>query len=183
VPRPPRIQYPDAIYHVTAQGNRNAALYVDATDRQMFMALLSLTCAHHDWRIHSWCLMTTHYHLLLTTPKADVAAGMHRLNSRFAHWSNDHHRQDGHLFQRRYAAKLVESDEHLHEAYRYIARNPVKAGICQRPEDWRWSSYAYLFAGVIVDLPSDERWLLDHFGAGAEARRELRELVERERIG
>jgi REP element-mobilizing transposase RayT len=177
MPRPPRVQFPGALYHVTAQGNRDSALYVDASDRQLWMSLLSLTCAQHDWQIHAWCQMTTHYHLLLTTPAGDLAAGMHRLNSRYAHCWNERHREKGHLFRARYGAKIVDSEEYLHEAYRYIAMNPVKAGICRRPEDWRWSSFAYLFGGVMLDLPSDERWLLSHFGTGAAARATLREIV------
>lgn len=181
MPRKPRIEFPGAIYHVTAQANRTEALFFGLDDFRIFHYLLCYTSDRHEWQVHSWCYMTTHYHLLLTTPNGDLARGMHRLNSRYAHWFNDTYLEKGHVFRRRYNPVLVESDEHLHSCYRYIARNPVKAGICAKPAEWRWSSYGWLFGSTLwkPEAPSHERELYRHFGDGEEAQLRLRRLVER----
>ena len=180
VPRPNRVQYPKMIVHVSANADGSDVLYRDATDYQVFFRFLGRVAAHHDLEIHAWCAMTTHYHLLMTIPHGDLDRAMHRLNSRFAHWFNDVHGEVGHRFRRRYTGVLVETDEHLRECYRYIAMNPVKAGICARPEQWRWSSFAWLFGGHTwrIDLPSDELHLLRQWGEGDDARRRLRAFVE-----
>jgi putative transposase len=180
MPRKKRVQFPGAIYHVSTQANGWEALYLDATDYQAFFAFVSRAADYHDLQIHSWCAMATHYHLLLTTPRGDLARAMHRLNSRFAHWFNDVHGEVGHHLRRRYTGVHVETDEHLKWCYRYIAMNPVKAGICDRPEQWRWSSFAWLFGGYTwrIDLPSDELHLFRHWGEGDDGRRRLRRYVE-----
>jgi hypothetical protein len=86
--------------------------------------------------------MTTHYHAILITPEANLAAGMCRLNGDFASLYNRRHGRRGHVFERRYWSGLIESDGHLLEACRYVALNPVRAGMCDRPEDYEWSTYA-----------------------------------------
>lgn len=176
--RPARVQQPGAIYHVTAQANRSEALFLEANDRRMFFLFVGRTVDHHGWHVHAWCALTTHYHLLITTPRGDLAAGMHRLQSRYAHWFNSEHAEIGHVFRRRYGARHVQTDEHLRWCYRYIALNPVKAGLCERPEQWRWSSFAWLFGRPAMELPSAERDLFSHFGDGEAGRARLRRYVE-----
>jgi putative transposase len=178
MPRPPRLQLANGIYHVTTRGNRGTPIFLDAIDRQVFLRTLRLVFQDRDWRCHAFCLMTTHYHLLFTTPKPDLARGMHRLNSRYAHYFNERHVEDGHVFQSRYRSPLVDTEEYLLKIYRYIARNPVRAGICRRASEWRWSSYAHVCRTARPALPSDERWLLSHFGGGERGRRSLLRLVE-----
>jgi putative transposase len=180
MPRKPRVEFPDAIYHVTAQANRSEALFRCVDDFQIFHYSLCYTSAFHEWRVHSWCYMTTHYHLLLTTPNGDLARGMHRLNSRYAHWFNDLHGEAGHVFRRRYNPVLVESDEHLHWCYRYIAMNPVKAGICAKPAEYRWSSYGVIFGSAIWKPapPSHERDQFCHIPGRGDGPTRLRRLVE-----
>ena len=84
----------------------------------------------------------------------------------------------GHVFRRRYGARHVQTDQHLRWCYRYIALNPVKAGLCERPEQWRWSSFAWLFGRPAMELPSEERHLFCHFGEGDAGRSRLRRYVE-----
>ena len=177
MPRPPRPQFPEAIYHVTTRGNRGATVYVDAIDSQFFIRLLELVGASCGWRCHAFCLMTTHYHLLVTTPAANIATGMHALNGRYAQAFNARHGLDGHVFGRRYAGTLVEDDSHLLEVYRYIAWNPVRAGLCTSPADWPWSSYSRLVRREIA-VGESESALLAHFGTGRQAIEKLRAFVE-----
>ena len=85
--------------------------------------------------------MGTHYHLLVETPEPDVSAGVQYLNGRYAQWFNLRHERAGHLFGARFHDELVQTDSHFLEVCRYIVRNPVRAGLCAHPLQWRWSSY------------------------------------------
>jgi len=142
--RPSRTQIANGLYHVTTRGNRRQRIFEDKRDGEVFLLMLADVVVHHRWQCHSYCLMPNHYHLLVETPSPDISCGMHRLNSRFAHWFNARHNTTGHLFERRYRAVLVETDEYLLELVRYLALNPVRASLCDRAELWEWSSYGAL---------------------------------------
>jgi REP-associated tyrosine transposase len=129
----------------TACGER--LLFRDNVDRQIFETLLAAVIGKHSWACGSMCLMGTHYHLLLVTPEADLDAGMHSLNGRYAQTFNQRHGTRGHVFQSRYQSRFIQTDGHLFEVTRYIAMNPVEAGLCRRPGDWPWSSYAETITG------------------------------------
>jgi len=177
MPRPLRPQDANAIYHVTARGNRGAAIFLDASDRPVFLSMLERLIPRKRWICHAWCLMTTHYHLLLTTRDANLASGMQWLNSMYASWLNGRLDETGHVFQGRYRSELVETESHLLRTYRYIARNPVRAGICRHPRDWPWSSYTHLVERRKAPAVS-HRGLAEHFGPGSSPVNELVSLVE-----
>jgi putative transposase len=105
------------------------------------------------WRLLAFSLMENHLHLLVETPAPNLGDGIHRLHSLYAQEFNKRRGRSGHLFQRRYGAKRVTSDEQFWTVAAYIASNPVRAGLCERAEDWRWSSHA----AVIGD--GAPRWL------------------------
>lgn len=86
--------------------------------------------------------MPNHYHLVVETPEPDLSIGMQWLNGAYAQAFNHRHSVDGHLFQGRFYSAPVEGDWHLLELSRYLALNPVDAGLCSHPGDWIWSSYA-----------------------------------------
>ena len=142
MPRAPRIQVPGGIYHVTAKGCAERSIYRGDADRASFEAILSQVIEKHVWSCSSFCLMSTHYDLLVTTPFGDLAAGMQRLNGLYAQTFNKRHGASGHLFHGRYHAEFIQTDSHLLEVTRYIALNPVRAGLCRRPGDWPWSTFA-----------------------------------------
>ena len=122
--------------------------------------------------------MTTHYHLLVTTPEPTIAEGMQSLNSRYAEYFNRRHHVRGHLFRGRHGAVVVEGETHFLSEYRYIARNPVRAGICTDAEYWPWSSYrATLGLERHPDLLTSEPTLLLFSNSRDEARRQLRRFV------
>lgn len=139
--RPPRLQILDGIYHLTARGNERAAIFRDDADRRHFLELVADVRERYHWRIFSYCLMSNHYHLLAQTPEPNLARGMRQLNGVYAQSFNRRHARVGHLLQGRYSARLVQADEHLLASARYIVRNPVRAGLCQHPREWRWSSH------------------------------------------
>lgn len=150
--RLPRIFEPGAYYHVAARGNNGEAILRDDRDCLEFLRWLSRIVSDQKWRVVSYCLMTNHYHLLMRPAEAGFAAGMQLLNCGHARRMNRKHGRTGHLFRNHYSWWPVESDGHLLEATRYIVLNPVRAGICTKPEQWRWSSYR---AAVDLEHPSD----------------------------
>ncbi len=93
------------------------------------------------WRLHAYCLMTNHFHLLVETPETNLSSGMQRLKSGYAAYFNERHLLVGHLFQQRFDSRLIESEEHFSESLRYIALNPVRAGLCEHPAQWPWSTF------------------------------------------
>ena len=139
--RPLRIEFPNALYHVTSRGDRREAIFEDDEDRCTFLQTLEQTVKQFHWLCHAWCLMDNHYHLLIQTPDANLSKGMRQLNGVFTQASNRRHRRAGHLFQGRFKAILVDNDAYLLALARYVVLNPVRAGMVKRPQDWPWSSY------------------------------------------
>lgn len=144
MPRRPRLQIPGGSFHVTARGVARQPLFRDDDDRRWFLKLLAEVVTRLDWVCHGFCLMTTHYHLLVRTPNPDLARGMQYLNACYAQSFNRRHGETGHRLERRYHSTLIETDAHALEVLRYLALNPVRAGVCKSPEAWEWSSYSAL---------------------------------------
>jgi len=144
MPRPPRTEQPDGLFHVTARGNAGGAIYADDDDRRRFLLIVGATVERYDWKCLAYCALTTHFHLLLQTPKPTLSRGMQWLGGRYARYFNHRHERFGHVFQGRFAAKLVQTEEHLWATARYIAQNPVAAGICREAAGYPWSSHAAL---------------------------------------
>ena len=142
--RPLRPLVPGGVYHVTARGNGRGDIYADDHDRGAFCQVLERTIERFDWRCLTYCLMGNHFHLLIQTPQPNLPRGMQSLKSGYAQEYNRRHERDGHLFGGRYHAVLVQRDTHLLEVFRYIALNPVRAGLCRAPVDWPWSGHRAL---------------------------------------
>ena len=139
--RPIRIEFPDALYHVTARGDRREDIFEDDQDRQTFLATLEQAIIRFNWTCYAWCLMDNHYHLLIQTPDGNLSKGMRQLNGVYTQTSNRRYLRVGHLFQGRFKAILVDRDAYLLELSRYVVLNPVRAGMVKNPADWIWSSY------------------------------------------
>jgi len=143
------VQLAGGTYHVTSRGNRRQAIYHDDRDRQWFLLLRDRVVARCSWRVRAYCLMTNHFHLLIETPQPNLSAGMQRLKCEYAAYFNERYSLDGHLFQQRFGSRLIETEEHFLQALSYIAFNPVKAGLCEHPSEWPWSSF---YGSVGVDF-------------------------------
>jgi REP element-mobilizing transposase RayT len=141
MPRPRRIQAAGLTYHVTGRGVRRSSIYLDEVDRRRFVKLLAGVVQRYALLCHAYCEMTNHYHLAITTLEPNVSSAMRYLNGRYAQWWNWRHRRTGHLFDKRFDAQIVQESTHLANVCRYIALNPVRAGIVVSPEEWSWSSY------------------------------------------
>lgn len=162
--RPLRIEYPGALYHVTARGNARADIYLDDGDRRLFLDLLAQAAERYDWLCHAYCLMDNHYHLLIETGRATLGRGMRHLGGVYTQRLNRVHDRVGHVFQGRYKAILVERDAHLLELSRYVVLNPVRAGMVRAAKDWRWSSYRATAGQARTPDWLSTDWILARFG-------------------
>jgi REP element-mobilizing transposase RayT len=142
--RPLRIEFADAVYHVTARGNRQEPIFVDDHDRRLFLDLLDQAFERFDASALAYCLMGNHYHLVLRTRQPNLSALMRHVNGIFTQRMNRRHGKVGHLFQGRFKAILVDRDAYLLEVCRYVDLNPVRAGLVASARDWPWSSYLAL---------------------------------------
>jgi putative transposase len=183
MPYAPRLQFAGAVYHVATRATGPSDLFRDADDRQRFLKILKHVVGKYEWRLHSYCLMVTHYHLVLTTPKPNIGLGMQLLNGLYARTFNRRHGRLGHLVSARYSAAVIESEGHAFEVCRYVPTNPVRSEMCTKAEDWPWSSY-----GATLGLrpePSflDSSWILERFGGDlSTARQNLRDFVDAELV-
>ena len=141
MPRLPRQEVADGVFHVYARGNDRRDIFLDAMDRGRYLHLLEGAVRECRWHLLSYCLMPNHVHLLVETPEPNLAKGMQRMHSPYAQAFNKRHGRCGHVFQGRYGAVSVADDAQLITVVRYIARNPVTAGLAGDPADWPWSSH------------------------------------------
>jgi REP element-mobilizing transposase RayT len=168
--RPHRPLAAGLVYHVTARGNAKAPTFLADADYEVFLSGLAVARRLDGLLCHAYCLMPNHYHLLVETPRANLDDAMHRLNSAYAVRFNRHHGRTGHVFQGRYWSNLITDDSYALTVVRYIAANPVQAGLCEAPEDWPWSSYAAT-AGLAPPQPLLTTRVVTWFGGRDEYRR------------
>jgi putative transposase len=142
MPRRPRSFYPGVPTHITAHGVDDQPIFLGDLDRIAFLASLRRVTDRVGWRVVAWCLLATHYHLLVVVgPAAEprVSWAMQTLNSIYAREFNRRHRRRGHLFGERFTDTLVATNWHLEAAVAYVFANPVDAGLVRRFDEWRWS--------------------------------------------
>jgi putative transposase len=130
---------PDGVFHITTRGLVDRAIFEDDIDRLRFLSLVRRNVRKHDWRIEAFCLLTTHYHLVVATTVERLSEGMRRLNGDYARAFNRRHGRRGHLFSERFSSWVVEGDDYQTSTIEYVLLNPVRAGLCKTPEEWPWS--------------------------------------------
>lgn len=140
--RKQRIWFPGAKYHITNRGNRRSALFFDDQDRFVYLKLLEEARRDYPFDLHAYCLMTNHIHLQLETIQHHPKDIMKYLNSRYAIYFNKRHQLEGHVFQGRYGAEMIETPDYFLDVSRYIHLNPVVAKMVKDPQDYPWSSYS-----------------------------------------
>lgn len=160
--RKPRLHYPGACYHVILRGNGGNALFFDKKDRSRFFFLLQEGIERYKHRIHAYCLMTNHVHLVIQVGEVPLSRIIQNISFRYTRYMNRRKKQVGHLFQGRYKALLIDADSYLLELVRYVHNNPVRAGMVDTPEKYLWSSHqAYLSHELVPWLTTD--WVLSQF--------------------
>jgi putative transposase len=182
MPGPLRVLISGASYHVIARGNGGRMVFVDDRDRHDFLRRLRRIAADRDWLCSAYCLMGTHLHLVVSTPKADLPHGMRDLLGTYARAFNWRYGSPGHLFRDRHLAVVIEDDGQMAATVAYVLRNPVRAGLIADAARWPWSNCAYLIGEQPLSgaVPFTSLNALTHFGATThEARDELRRHLER----
>lgn len=162
MPRPLRIDIPGLFYHVYCRGVKQLPLFGDDEDRIKFLDLFGEAQTRFPFLLHSYSLMTNHYHFLLQTVKDSLSTTIGLFQNAYARWVNNRYDHKGHVFESRFCSIPVDSERYFLTLARYIHLNSVKAGIVERPEDYRWSDYSALIAGKKDRLVTRE-FLLGHF--------------------
>jgi putative transposase len=140
--RPPRLHVPGGFYHVTLRGNHRQPIFFAESDRALLDEIVADVLARLAARLHAYCWMTNHIHMLMQISDAPLGSIILRIASKYARRVQARLQTTGHLFERRHHAILVDEDHYLLTLIRYIHLNPVRAGLVRRPSDYPWSSHA-----------------------------------------
>lgn len=177
--RPLRIEFENAVYHITSRGNERKKIYRDDGDKEKFLGLLEDYKNRYNFLIHCFVLMDNHYHLVIETLRPNLIKIMHGLNSGYTGYFNKKYKRSGHLFQGRYKAIIVDKENYLLELSRYVHLNPLRAKIINKPQDYKWSSYGGYIRKKEVNNLNNYNWLLSIFGnEEKKSRRQYKEFVE-----
>ncbi len=128
------------------RGIRRMEIFKDEMDYEIFLIILKKVTEQHDAKVHAYCLMTNHVHLLIETKNCEIGKLMQKVAGDYARTYNRKHGYRGHLFEDRYKSCLVKEDEYFLQTSRYIHLNPVKAKMVKHPENYKWSSYRAMIA-------------------------------------
>lgn len=160
MPRIARIIAPGYPHHITQRGNNRATVFSDDEDRQVYLKLLSGYSQKHHFRIWAYCLMSNHIHLL-AVPETEnsLSRGIGLTNQMYTQYLNRKLKQSGRIWQNRFFSCVVENERYLWAVARYIERNPLKAGLAARVDEYRWSSAKAHVTGVHDSLLSADSWL------------------------
>lgn len=141
MPRPLRLHAPGALYHVTLRGNHRQSIFFSHADRQLLDEIVAEVIERFRARVHAYCWMTNHIHLLIQVSDVPLGRLMMRIAGRYARTVQAQLHTTGHLFEKRYYPVLVDANEYLLELLRYIHLNPVRARMVALPCDYPWSSH------------------------------------------
>ena len=142
MPRRPRVVLPGFPHHVTQRGNGGTTTFRAHRDFTLFLSMLEKYCTQYAIQIWSYCLMSNHYHLIARPDsKKGLSRCLHDLNGCYAQYFNRRFSSAGHLWQERFFSCSLDTS-HLWNAIRCVEQNPVRAGLVQKAEDYRWSSAA-----------------------------------------
>jgi len=145
------------------RGVDGRALFFDDQDRIRFCLFLQEAAELHSLKVHAFCLMTNHIHLILEPVKGALSTGVHRFAGRYAQYYNSRHQRRGYVYQGRFRSIIVESGLYLRRLIRYIHLNPLEAGLAKTPDDYRWSSHQAYFGHAFFTWLETKR-VLAYFG-------------------
>ena len=166
------------IYHLGSHGSDDRHLYLSDGDRKLFLAGLGEVVERFELGLVSYTLMGNHYHVLLRIADGRISQALQRLHSGYSRAHNKRAGRTAHLFRAHFFARELESDEDLLWTARYLAWNPVVAGLAPHPFAWRWSSAAASAGLARPALPLDVEPLESALGPGPDWRRRYRRFIE-----
>jgi len=149
VARQPRFVLPGQPQHVIQRGNNRDLIFADDSDYLRYLEILVDACERHSCEVHAYVLMTNHVHLLITpVSETGISLVMQSLGRRYVQYFNSRYKRTGTMWEGRYKATLLDTEQYLLTCYRYIELNPVRAGMVGYPGDYRWSSFRYNAMGM-----------------------------------
>jgi len=148
MPRHARCELAGGLHHVTAKSPSGRLLFPDDRARHFYLQLVTHEVREREWRVLTYCLLGNHLHLLVLTPYPNLGDGFKRMHEDFARYLNRSLGMKGPVFAERFHNKVVRDDAHAIACLRYIARNPVSAGIASEADRWHWSAHGAL-AGLV----------------------------------
>ena len=136
-------------HHIYNRGVAKSDIFLNNSDKEKFLEILSETSKEYKFNIHSFCLMDNHYHLLLENQKENLSDGMRQINSQYASYFNKKYRRVGHLWQDRFKSWYVLNETYLFTLFKYIEQNPVKANMTKKIGEYMYSAtYSILRDGI-----------------------------------
>ena len=166
MPRPRRLLPSGFVYHILNRANERARIFQSAKDFDNFLRLMRETSAHVPMRICAYCVMPTHWHLVLwPTVDGAISLYVHRLSTLH---SMQHRRRrrsvgHGHVYQGRFRSFPVEGSRYYFNVVRYVEANALRAGLVNRAEAWPWSSLSARISGSPLvhpgPLPLPDNWV------------------------
>lgn len=181
--RPLRLEFPGALYHVTARGNPQQDIFLDDEDRQQFLAVLARVVSRFHLLLHAYCLMDNHFYLVVETPEGNLSKAMRQLNGVYTQAFNRRHQRVGHVLQGRFKAIIVDRDSYLLELCRYVVLNPVRAKTTRKADTYPWSSYRATAGQDPTPPYLTTDWLLAQFGQQRAAAQRKYQTFVKEGVG
>jgi putative transposase len=151
----------------------------DDIDRMDFVRRLAQLTHQPGWTCVAFCLMSSHYHLIVAVGDDALPIAMHRLNLGYVRGFNRRHSLRGRGQSHPYGSRRIRDDVDLLDTFAYVAMNPVEAGLCRAPSDWQWSSYAGTVGRRMQHSFVDDAWLLRSLSSAGDPRRALQAHVEK----
>lgn len=153
MPRQVRKKSESGIYHIMMRAINRQAIFEDDEDKEKFLETIKNLQKIGKYEVYSYCVMDNHVHLLIKETSETISNTIKRISSSYVYWYNRKYERSGHLFGERFKSEPVESEEYFLTALRYIHQNPVKAGLYENVEDYKWSSYnEYIKGATITDI-------------------------------
>ena len=181
--RSPRLFVPGFAHHIVQRGHNHNAVFVEESDYSIYLDNLIEWKAHYDVGVYAYCLMTNHVHLILA-PRTEgdaISRVMRRLSARQGRWVNRLEERIGTIWSGRFKSSVIDTDSYLLACLRYVELNPVRAGMVDQPEDYRWSSYAQR-VGLCDNIWIDNDPVTDSLGNTAATRRRAYARYVRENV-
>ena len=166
MPRQARKKAESGIYRIMLRGINQQQIFEDDEDRERFLEILKKTREKDGFDLIAWCLMPNHVHLLIHENYVKLETIFRRIGSSYVYWYNGKYERTGHLFQDRFKSEPVEDDAYFLSVIRYIHRNPVKAALCEKPEEYAYSSLKNYFekdglhdSQMVLEMMDEEEFL------------------------
>ncbi|OGO78085.1 MAG: hypothetical protein A2Y23_15500 [Clostridiales bacterium GWB2_37_7] len=167
--RPTRVDYKGGIYHVIARGNNKELIFIEDKDKGHFISVVKKSCEIMGCKVYGYALMNNHYHILMQTMDKKLQEIMHKVNNTYSKYFNLKYERVGHVFQGRYKSCIIQDETYMFNVLRYIHQNPIEAGLCNKAQDYAWTSDKY-YRGKVKGFV-DTSLILDMFSNDLQAAR------------